>query len=200
MRGRHPTKKPQTLVEILGSPLSTAIEKAVQELYNSYPGTTVTGRHQDCDAIEEAVDLLLHGRVVDADIVMYDRTPMVKVNIRHQGKTYRVNKAIPFRHMLAMKMNGNPLSDGLAAKILPLLPADEVAIQMANIENASAAALQDEKKLGPIRERFNAKRAADKERLLARIREVFKGHDDLVSEAEILQLWRETMVAEVMES
>jgi hypothetical protein len=200
---KGPSRKkppPQTLIAILGSPLSLAIEQAVREVYNGHPGPTIIGRHKDCDAIEEAVDLFLHGRVVDADIVMYDRTPMIKVNIRHHGKTYRVNKATPLRHMLATKMNGNPMSEALAAKILPLLPQDHVASQMANIENAAAATMLDEKKLAPIRERFNAKRAADKERLMTRIREVFKDHDDLVSEDEVLQAWRETFAAEVMES
>jgi hypothetical protein len=176
------------------SPLSQAIEKVAQQVYQC------TGRPRECDALEEAVDIFLHGKVGDANIVMYDRTPMVKVNIRHRGKTYKINKSIAFRHIIAHALGGSPLSEVLSEKILPLLPQDEVAMQLASIENSSAAALQDEKKLAPIRARFNAKRAADKERLMARIRDVFKDHDDLLSEDEVLQMWRETFAREVMES
>jgi hypothetical protein len=194
-------KRPQkTLVAILGSPLSKAVEDAVRVLYNSYPGVPVTGRHQDCDPIEEAVDFFLHAKVQDADIVMYDRTPMVKVNMRYQGKSHKINKANPFSHILGIFTGGSPLTEAIAKTVLPILPQDQVAMQLADIENMAAAALQDEKKLAPIRERLNAKRTADKERLLARIREVFKDHDDLLSEDEILQLWRETFAREIMES
>jgi hypothetical protein len=193
MRAVSP-KQQKTLVTILASPLSQAIERVVQEVMQC------TGRPQECDALEEAVDIFLHGKVGDANIVMYDRTPMVKVNIRHRGKTYKIHKSIAFRHIIAHALGGNPLSEVFAEKILPLLPQDEVAMQLASIENSSAAALQDEKKLAPIRARFNTKRAADKERLMARIRDVFKDHDDLLSEDEVLQMWRETFAREVMES
>jgi hypothetical protein len=200
MRGRHPPKKARTLAEILGSPTVLAIEKAVEQAHAAlgYPLQGV--RHTDCDLIEGAVDIFLNGVVKEVHIVMFDKTPMLRVEIRHGGKTHKINKGDPLHHLIAQALNGNPLTEHYVKKLLPLLPQDLVAMKMADIENAAAAALQDPKKTGPIHERMAARRAADKEKLLARIREVFKGHDDLVSEAEILQLWRETMVAEVMES
>lgn len=200
MRGRHPTKKAKTLAEILGSPVVLAVEQAVRETKNSFPGKPVVGRDPDCDGVEAAVDIFLNGVIKEAHIIMFDKTPMLRVEIRHGGKTHRIDKGNPFHHLIAQAINGSPLTEHYVKKLLPLLPQDQVAMKMADIENAAAAALQDPKKTGPIHKRLAARRAADKEKLLARIREVFKGHDDLVSEDEVLMLWRETMCAEVMDS
>ncbi|MGH9917381.1 MAG: hypothetical protein ACRD6W_00700 [Nitrososphaerales archaeon] len=195
-----PAKKGKTLVQVLASPVVLAVEKAVRDVYNSYPGQKIVGRHHTCDAVELAVDIFLNGKVVDADIVMYEKTPMVKVDIRHRGKTRRINKAEPLRHLLAVVGASGPLNEALAKALLPLLPQDQVAMQVASIENAAAAALADPAKRDPIIERLRLKRAADKERLMLRIREVFKDHDKLLTEEEVLQLWREGLVAEVMDS
>jgi hypothetical protein len=197
-------KKPQTLVEILGTPVALAIGKALDETYKEFPGIRPPPKvvWQDAyDSVGEAIDIFLNGRVVGADIVMYDKTPMIKVDIRHKGKLYRINKVNPLQHLISRCWNnGSPLTVRVIHHLLPMMPQDRMAMQMANIENASAAALLDPKKTDPIRERLAVKRAIDKEKLLSQIREVFKGHDDLISEEEILQLWRETMCAEVMDS
>jgi hypothetical protein len=190
-------RKPQTLAETLGSLTSQAVEKVLQEVLQC------TGRPSVADRVDELVDVFLHGRVPRANIVMYDRTPMVRVVIRHKGKDYRVDKGRPLVSLLMPLCKEltavHPIKD-VADKILAILPEDEVALQVANIENASAEALQDEKKLAPIRERLNSRRIADKERLVARIREVFKDHDNLLTEDEVIQLWREGLVREIMDA
>jgi len=161
------------------------------------------------DAIVEGVRLaaetFLYGTVIEAKIVMYDKTPIVRMVVRYAGKVYTIDKGDPlkslFAHMQRLEKLTSP-SDrvDIARVLLPLLPQDVVAMKMADIENKASEALLDPEKTGPIHKRLAARRAADKEKLLARIREVFKGHDDLVSEDEVLMLWRETMCAEVMDS
>ena len=204
-------KRPKTLVQVLASPIVKAVESVANDVFKC------TGRYYACDAIENMVDVFLNGRIAGANIVMYDRTPMVRVILRYRGKAYRLDKTHPLEGLLStirttQSTNRLPVPPNgyavaytsqwteFADKLLPLLPQDLVAMKLADIENAAAAALQDPKKTGPIHGRLAAKRAADKEKLLARIREVFKGHDDLVSKEEILQMWDETFVAEVMDS
>jgi hypothetical protein len=186
-----PAKKPAFA---FSPEMETVVRNAINQKLNGMTISTAYTRKAAEEELREAAEVFLYGRIVEAKIVMYDRTPIVRVVIRHNGKLHTVDKTSP----LASLSRSVPEAAILA--LLPLLPQDQVALQMADIENAAAAALQDPKKLEPIHQRLAAKRAADKERMLARLREVFRGHDDLVSEDEILQLWRETMCAEVMES
>lgn len=162
--------------------------------------------------VQKAVEIMMLGRVSDAQIVMFDRTPMVRVILRHQGKTYKVDKSNPLLSLIERKIAGSRVSGlphnvvgsawskELSEQILSFLPQNRVAAVMADIANAAAKASQDPKKLAPIRARLNAKRMADKERLKARIREVFHDHDDLLSEDDVIQIWRETMCREIMDS
>jgi len=158
--------------------------------------------------VRKAIEVFLFGRVADATIVMFDRTPMVRIILRHGGKAYKVDKSNPLLSLVDRFINAEipssaipaTWSDELVEHLLPILPQDLQADVMARIATAAAVAVQDPKKIGPIRARLNTRRAVDKERLMARIREVFHDHDDLVSEDEILQLWRETMCREVMDS
>ena len=157
------------------------------------------------EGVRDAAETFLYGNVLEAKIVMYDKTPIVRMVIRHAGRVYTVDKGEPLKSLLAHMQRLEKLTSpsdrlDIAKALLPLLPQDMVAMKMADIENKASEALLDPKKTGPIHKRLAARRAADKEKLRARIREVFKGHDDLVSEDEVLMLWRETMCAEVMDS
>ncbi len=150
-----------------------------------------------------SADVLLNGRVREAHISLFDRTPVIRVTISYDGAKVVLNKSNPLQQLLArfaIVGNMSPTFEKFCEEIFKVLPQEELAMQMADIENVSAQALQDPKKLEPIRERINKRRVADKERLTAKVREVFRGHDNLISEEEILAMWRETMCAEVMDS
>ena len=81
---------------------------------------------------------------------------------------------------------------------MPLLPKTQLAMQMADIENAASKIMPDPEKTNPIRERINKMRLADKERLTARIRRCFIENNDLLTEEDILTLWREITICEVV--
>ena len=187
-----PAKKPAFA---FSPEMETIVCNTINQKLNGMTISTAFTRNAAKEELRAATEIFLYGRVVEAKIVMYDRTPIVRVVIRHNGKLHTVDKTSPIASL------SRSVPEAAILALMPLLPQDQVAMQMANIENAAAAALQDPKKLEPIHQRLAAKRTADKERMMARLREVFRGHDDLVSEDEILQLWRETTICEeVMES
>lgn len=149
----------------------------------------------------ECVELFLYGKVHDARVVLFDRTPMVRVSLRYGKKSRSVDKMNPLRNLIDT-FPASTLVDPtrLQDEILPLLPQELVAMQMADIENASAAVLLDPKKTAKVRTRLQTIYAADKERLLATIRRALSGHNGMITETEVIQLWRECLCAEVQDS
>ena len=149
-----------------------------------------------------ATEALLYGKVKNARIVVYDRTPMVRLSIKYDKTMWTISQTNPLVGMIDTLhiIKGGSWPTAIAKEILPLLPLDQMAIQMSDIMNASAAVLLDPKKTGKVRDHMKKIRATDKERLMATIRRVFSGHDNMISEDEVIQMWRETLVSGVHDS
>ncbi len=145
-----------------------------------------------------AVEILLHGKIKDASIQLYDRTPYVRVRIAAGGKQYLVHPSDPLMGIVSRIRGGGavgaPIIGFKSSAILAVLPEDQLAMQMASIQSAAAEALRDPGKIGPVKERLRVRRLADKERLTARLRELFMENDGLLTEEEVTRIYRETVV------
>ena len=195
--------KLQKISPVLINTINLTVESAISSIPIDGARRRELATH--CVAAAEA---FLYGKVCNARIVVYGQTPMVRLTIKHKDETccgtgmWTIGQTDPFTSMINSfnLITGTHWPTDIAKEVLPLLPPDQVAMQMADIVNASAAVLLDPKKTAKARERMRILRAGDKERLMAAIRRAFADHDNMISESEIIQMWRETLVCEVQDS
>jgi len=191
--------KNATKLQKIDPVLSTKISKNLDQLLST-PSTN----HRSSAAVSDFLRLIehcvisaesfLYGKVGTGRIVLYERTPVVRVSLLYGKKKWTLVKTNPLLSMINSHSSVCFMDSGddLAKLILKMLPKNLVAEQMARIAAAADVALSDPKKVEPIRERLRKLRAADKESYRRKIRDLFSRNHDMLKDEEIEQLWRES--------
>ncbi len=165
---------------------------------------------------KQVLSFIMNCRVVQADFILFGKTPMQRVELRSTVKrtkmlpsdtpAFKSARVDPDNVVLDLMRKRNlmdvfnlHLAD-MADAIVSVLPSDRKAMLNADIRNACAAASMDQKKLAPIQARLDKMRIAERERYTAQIRNFFRKNDGLLSEKDITKIWRECIVEEIMES
>lgn len=161
--------------------------------------------------IAEVLAFVAACRVTGASLsLVAGHAPMVRVRLRASGRTRTVNPS----SWLADVLNaaGLPLGQAsrsvkagfperVAAKLRKLLPNERIECLDADIQAARTEALADRKKVGEVQERLAKKRETERQRQLKIVSHAFKNvPHDLLSEEEVLQLWRENQIRHVLET
>jgi hypothetical protein len=182
------------------------IDSVVRKNINTAVRAVMFGTTYPVDRIAdfcvECVEQFLYGKVHDARVVLYGRTPMTRVSIRYGNKSRSTQDPNPLGNLIGTfpMITGTSFPISLQNAILPLLPQDLVAMKMADIKNAIAQVLLNPKKTAKVKAQIIMHQIADKERLIAQIRRAFSDGRSVLTEADVVQLWRECLVGDVMDS
>ena len=201
--------------------LEVAAENAIRERFKTLtmPGLTppklLDPEHAQLSAEQgfewtfHVLSVIMHCKVASADFVLIDKTPMQRVLLRvpkrgsRKAQTIRVSPDSLVLDLM-WKRNHNDVFGSflveMAQVVASVIPAERMAILRADMANACAAAALDPKKLAPIQARIDQARVADRERFTAQIRNLIRKNDGLLSEKDIVKIWRECIVEEIMES
>jgi hypothetical protein len=183
---------------------------------SSVSGKHVSGSSSGADVVKAAIrgygdGILLAAEALAAAVVGkcslsldgFQPIPRLALTVSVAGrrKTMKVDPHNLLRDVYTVLQTRTPdrsMKDAMAA-MEPALSGVLATVQ-ADALNAVQQALKDEAVTGPIRERLEKKRALDRAKALEMTRHHFKNHRHHLTEDDIVSLWREGLVGEVMES
>jgi len=151
----------------------------------------------------KGMEFYLNCRVAKSRLVLRPgRVPAVAISLKYGKKSVTTDSnplldvVVAFTHRGSYKVRTHEVLKAIS----PMLDPVREAMFQADIANARVKAMADRSRHAVIQGRIDAARAADRERYMAEVRSLFSRHDNLVTEDDVLQIWRETFVAKVMES
>jgi len=159
------------------------------------------------DIMIQAVHFYLNCRVVKSQMILRNRDPWVTVTLKFEKTTVTVDDRD--NKILSQLMSAEKLVRGIhyyvdrysiCDDVMKMLPPEREALFQADVVNSRARALADPKRKAILQERLNKARAADRERYVAELRGVLRRHDGLIDEEDLVRIWRENLVANIMES
>lgn len=198
----------------LQAALQEFASQEVQSLRGSAGGEVLHREIMDLlPRIQSAVEFLGRCRVAGASLsLVAGEVPMVRVRLRDAKRTRTVGPSTWLADALCAfgwpqspAMSNTGLRKGfperLAAKMRKVMSQIRIAELEADVQSATAAALADEHQVGGIRDRLAKKRELERLRQLKVLADTFHGvSSDLVSEEDVVRLWRERQVRDVLES
>jgi hypothetical protein len=157
------------------------------------------------DRILGAAEVLAAGTVCGASLRLDGVQPIPRVDVRVTvaGKARKVrtgpgnmlHDVFETVHGLAPDRSMREAMDAVEPALRALL-----AGVRADAANAVQKALADDRITRPIRERLEKKRALARQNALDATRHHFRNYREILTEDDVMQLWREGLVGEVMES
>lgn len=146
-------------------------------------------------------------RVSGAKVVLPDgKTPQARIVLKAGKKARTVPQEGALESLLWSEcgIGNGPGQDirGLAARLEALWEPDRRMERQAAVTAAVSKALANDRKMDPVRDRIRRKREQERQGLLRNIKGALQsGYDlDLITEDDLLQLYREELVSKVLKS
>lgn len=200
--------KPTTLK----AALQEFAEHEAQSLRGSVGGDVLQREIMDLlPRLQSAVEFLARCRVAGASLsLIAGEVPMVRVRLRDAKRTRTVGPSswlpdalaafgLPSGPAMTSVRAGFP--DRLAAKLRKVMPQDRLAELDAGVLAAKAQALADEAQVAGMKGKLARKKELERQRQLKLVAQTFRAVPaDLLTEEDVVRLWRENQVRDVLES